>query len=156
MRYHMSIMKVLLLNDVKTLGKKGEIKEVSEGYARNFLIRQGLAEVVTAKTIEMIGAQQRKKQKIQIAQEREGQKIFSSLNGKTLIVWVKVAGGTTLYSAVSPAQIVDRIEEEFSFEIEPELVIISEPIKKIGTYMVAIKCNTNLTAKLKITVESID
>lgn len=156
MRYHMSIMKVLLLNDVKTLGKKGEIKEVSEGYARNFLIRQGLAEVVTAKTIEMIGAQQRKKQKIQIAQEREGQKIFSSLNGKTLIVWVKVAGGTTLYSAVSPAQIVDRIEEEFSLEIEPELVIISEPIKKIGTYMVAIKCNTNLTAKLKITVESID
>ena len=156
MRYHMSIMKVLLLNDVKTLGKKGEIKEVSEGYARNFLIRQGLAEVVTAKTIEMIGAQQRKKQKIQIAQEKEGQKIFGSLNGKTLIVWVKVAGGTTLYSAVSPAQIVDRIEEEFSLEIEPELVIISEPIKKIGTYMVAIKCNTNLTAKLKITVESID
>lgn len=152
----MSYMKVLLLSDVKTLGKKGEVKEVSEGYARNFLVRQGLAEVVTLKTVEMLEAQKRKVQKSQIAREKEENRIFNSLNGKNIIVWVKVAGGITLYSAVSPAQITDRIEEEFKIEIEPEHVLIQDPIKAVGTYTVRIKCNASLVAKLMIKVESID
>lgn len=149
-------MKVLLLNDVTTLGRRGEIKEVSEGYARNFLIRQGLAEIVTPKTMEMLNARKRKAEKLKAEEEKEDRKLISLLNEKTVVVPVKVAGGTTLYSAVSPSQIADEIEEMFSIEIEPKQIVIDEPIKTIGTYRVFFVSKKNLKAKLTIRVEALD
>lgn len=149
-------MKVLLLNDVQTLGKKGEIKEVSEGYARNFLIRQGLAEIATGKTMEILEARKRKIEKIKALEEREVRKVVNLLNGKTIVVAVKVAGGITLYSAVSPSQIADEIEEMFNIEIEPKQIIIQEPIKTVGTHKVVFTSEKGLTAKLTVNVEALD
>lgn len=149
-------MKVLLLRDVPTLGKKGEVKEVSEGYARNFLIHKGFAEVVTQKTMDMLQAAKRKVDKAKAVEEKLGRKIFSTLNGKKLVVWAKVAGGTTLYSAVSPARIADRIEEEFGVEVDTQDIDIPEPIKVVGVHEVMVVCNKNVKARLSIQVESID
>lgn len=149
-------MKVLLLSDVQTLGKKGEVKEVSEGYARNFLIRQGLAEIVTPKTMEMLQARKRKAEKIKVNEAKEHKKIFNTLNRKSIVVAAKVAGGTTLYSAVSPAQIADEIEEVFKIEIEPKQIVIENPIKTVGTYNVIIECDKDLNARLAIQVEALD
>jgi large subunit ribosomal protein L9 len=149
-------MKVLLLSDVNTLGKKGEIKEVSEGYARNFLIRQGLAEVVTQKTTAMLEARKRKELKVQTDAEKAGRKIFGILNGKKLVVWAKVAGGTTLYSAVSPAIIADRIEQEFKIEIESQDISIEAPIKAIGIHEVGVACTRDLIARVVVHVEALD
>ncbi len=149
-------MKVLLLSDVKTLGKKGEVKEVSEGYARNFLVRQGLAEIATGKTMEMVAARARKAEKILLQEAKEHRKMFTALNGKSITVAAKVAGGTTLYSAVSPAHIADEIEEVFDILIEPHDIVIDEPIKTVGTHAIVVRCDKDLHAQMKISVEALD
>lgn len=154
--YHISYMKILLLSDVATLGKKGEIKEVSEGYARNFLIRQGLAEIATAGTLAMIGARKKKEEKLKAAEAKEAHKLFSKLNGRTLTIAAKVAGGTTLYSAVSPAAIVDELEELFHVEVETRDILIDDPIKMIGTYEIRIRCSKELNARLIVKVEALN
>ncbi len=156
MGYDITYMKGLLLNDVKTLGKKGEIKEVSEGYARNFLVRQGFAEIATSQTLTMLDARDKRIAKLKAQEEKEGRKVFTTLNGKNLVVWDKVSGGTTLYSAISPSQIADRIEQEFKLEVDIKDIIIDEPLKRVGDYTVMVKCNSNLKAQLNVKVESID
>lgn len=156
MGYHMSYMKVLLLSDIKTLGKKGEIKEVSEGYARNFLIRQGLAEVVTAQTTAMIDARKKKEQKMKALETKEVEKLFSKLNGRKITVAAKVAGGTTLYSSISPALIADELEEVFGVEVETNDVILEAPIKMVGTYEILVRCSRDMRARLTLTVEALN
>ncbi len=149
-------MKVLLLNDVQTLGKKGEIKEVSEGYARNFLIRQGLAEIVTEKTLAMILSRKRKEEKLKTEIEKKSRSIFSTLNNRTLSIGAKVAGGTTLYAAVSPATIAEELEEVFHIEIEPVCIRIEKPIKIVGTHHILVDCGTEMYARLTVVVEALD
>jgi large subunit ribosomal protein L9 len=147
-------MKVLLLTDIQQLGKKGEIKEVSEGYARNFLIRQGKASVVTSKTLEMVAARKRKEEKIQHDAQKAARKMLSTLNGKTVVVYAKVAGGTTLYSAVSPLTIADTLEEVYKIEIETMDIIIDAPLKVVGTHRVGVRCGNGLVAWVTVVVEA--
>ncbi|HRH23187.1 MAG TPA: 50S ribosomal protein L9 [Candidatus Magasanikbacteria bacterium] len=149
-------MKVLLLSDIKTLGKKGEIKEVSEGYARNFLIRQGLAEIATSKTLSMIDSRKRKAEKAKAEEEKIHRKVFSGLNGRNITVAAKVAGGTTLYSAVSPATIAEELEEVYKVEIDPADIVIEKPIKIVGTHQIFIECSKDLKAKMNVIVEALD
>ncbi len=151
-----SHMKVLLLSDVKTLGKKGEIKEVSEGYARNFLIRQGLAEIATSKTLSMIDSRKRKADKAKAEVEKSHRKVFSVLNGRSITIPAKVAGGTTLYSAVSPATISEELEEVYKVEIDPADILIERPLKIVGTHKIVVVCSTDLRAKMNVIVEALD
>ncbi len=149
-------MKVLLLSDVQTLGKKGEIKEVSEGYARNFLIRQGLAEIATSKTFSMIDSRKRKADKVKAEEEKKHRKVFSALNGRSITIPAKVAGGTTLYAAVSPATISEELEEVYKVEIDPADIVIETPLKIVGTHKIVIVCSKDLKAKMNVIVEALD
>ncbi len=149
-------MKVLLLSDIKTLGKKGEIKEVSEGYARNFLIRQGLAEIATSKTLSMIDSRKRKADKVKAEVEKSHRKVFSALNGRSITIPAKVAGGTTLYSAVSPATISEELEEVYKVEIDPADIVIETPLKIVGTHKILVVCSKDLKAKMNVIVEALD
>ncbi len=154
--YDMSYMKVLLLEDVKQLGKKGEIKEVSEGYARNFLIRNGLVEAATRETMNMINARKKKVEKLKALEEKSEQKIFNTIHKKSVTVHSKVALGGTLYSAVSARDIVEEIKNKFKIEIDPEKIVIDTPMKSIGMHKAEIVCGKDLKGKITVEVVSAD
>lgn len=145
-------MKVVLNQDVKGVGKKLQVVEVSEGYARNFLLPKKLAVIADNKNINeaqgKISAQKYKKQ-TELQQANENKKIIE--NG-FIEFKHKVGEGSKLYGSVTEKDIADKIKEKFNIEISKKKITISDPIKNLGTYTVNVKLYEGVIAKLKITV----
>ena len=145
-------MKVVLNQDVKGVGKKLQVVEVSEGYARNFLLPKKLAVIADNKSINeaqgKISAQKYKKQ-TELQQANENKKIIE--NG-FIEFKHKVGEGSKLYGSVTEKDIADKIKEKFNIEISKKKITISDPIKNLGTYTVNVKLYEGVIAKLKITV----
>jgi len=145
-------MKVVLVKDVKNLGKRGEVKEVADGYARNFLIPNGLAEPATQSVQEKMTriAQTEAKQKQE--QEKKMKELAQKITGKEITVYSK-AEKEKLFGAISPKTIADQIKKEGWGEIEEEMVKIAEPIKKVGKYSIKLKLSDSVEAKITLLVE---
>ena len=145
-------MKVVLNKDIKGVGKKLQVIEVSEGYARNFLLPKKLAVIADNKNINeaqgKISAQKYKKQ-TELQQANENKKIIE--NG-FIEFKHKVGEGSKLYGSVTEKDIADKIKEKFNIEISKKKITISDPIKNLGTYTVNVKLYEGVIAKLKITV----
>lgn len=145
-------MKVVLNQDVKGVGKKLQVVEVSEGYARNFLLPKKLAVIADNKSINeaqgKISAQKYKKQ-TELQQANENKKIIE--NG-FIEFKHKVGEGSKLYGSVTEKDIADKIKEKFNIEISKKKITISDPIKNLGNYTVNVKLYEGVIAKLKITV----
>ncbi|MGN1012780.1 MAG: 50S ribosomal protein L9 [Clostridia bacterium] len=145
-------MKVVLNQDVKGVGKKLQVVEVSEGYARNFLLPKKLAVIADNKNLNeaqgKISAQKYKKQ-TELQQANENKKIIE--NG-FIEFKHKVGEGSKLYGSVTEKDIADKIKEKFNIEISKKKITISDPIKNLGTYTVNVKLYEGVIAKLKITV----
>ena len=145
-------MKVVLNQDVKGVGKKLQVVEVSEGYARNFLLPKKLAVIADNKNINeaqgKISSQKYKKQ-TELQQANENKKIIE--NG-FIEFKHKVGEGSKLYGSVTEKDIADKIKEKFNIEISKKKITISDPIKNLGTYTVNVKLYEGVIAKLKITV----
>ena len=145
-------MKVVLNKDIKGVGKKLQVIEVSEGYARNFLLPKKLAVIADNKNINeaqgKISAQKYKKQ-TELQQANENKKIIE--NG-FIEFKHKVGEGSKLYGSVTEKDIADKIKEKFNIEISKKKITISEPIKNLGNYTVNVKLYEGVIAKLKITV----
>ena len=145
-------MKVVLNQDVKGVGKKLQVVEVSEGYARNFLLPKKLAVIADNKNINeaqgKISAQKYKKQ-TELQQANENKKIIE--NG-FIEFKHKVGEGSKLYGSVTEKNIADKIKEKFNIEISKKKITISDPIKNLGNYTVNVKLYEGVIAKLKITV----
>jgi len=144
-------MKVILLEDVENLGKKSEVKEVADGYARNFLIPNKLA--VLATKSEMLKLEEQKRIKAQKAEEelKLYQETANQIEGLELEMPVKIDEDGKLFGAVTVGQIIDKLKEK-GFEIKKEQVKLEEPIKEIGEYEIAIAFPHNLEVKIKIIV----
>ena len=144
-------MKVILLQDVDKLGKKGDIKQVSDGYARNFLIPKKIA--VLANKSEIIKAEEQKK----IDQEQaerdliKFQKIASQIDEFDLEIKVKAGDDDKLFGAVTSSKISEELKKN-NFEVEKDQIKLDEPIKEIGEYEVKIEFPHNLEAKIKVIV----
>lgn len=145
-------MKVVLNQDVKGVGKKLQVVEVSEGYARNFLLPKKLAVIADNKNLNeaqgKISAQKYKKQ-TELQQANENKKIIE--NG-FIEFKHKVGEGSKLYGSVTEKDIADKIKEKFNIEISKKKITISDPIKNLGTYTVNVKLYEGVIAKLNITV----
>jgi len=145
-------MKVLLKADVKGQGKKGEIKDVSDGYARNFLIPKGLAVLADAKTLnEVKNKQDAEKHKIAAAKEN-AQKLSERLSGVTLKITATAGPDGKLYGSITPANIVEELKNKESLDIDKRKIILEENIKAFGTYIIDVKIYPEITAKLTIVV----
>lgn len=129
-------MKVLLVQDVKGIGKKGQQKEVAEGYARNFLLPRNLAVIATEKVLqtqkEQIVAEARKKAKL----EKEAHTISEKIHNKTFVIRAKVSPNGTLYAAIGPLQIVEVLKQK-GYEVSVASVQM-EFIKQLGTYTITL------------------
>ena len=144
-------MKIILLKDVEKLGKKGEAKNVADGYARNFLIPNKMA--VLATKSELIKLEEQKKIEAEKA-ERElkiYQEMANQIDGSEIEIPAKVGEDGKLFGAVTPSQIVEKLKEN-NFEIKKEQIKLEEPIKEIGEYEATIEFPHNLEAKIRIIV----
>jgi large subunit ribosomal protein L9 len=147
-------MKIILLQDIKSLGKKGDAKDVSEGYARNFLLPKGLAEVATVASIAKIEAVRQKEKERWDAEIRSLREQAGKISGTKVAIQAKEKKGK-LFGSITPKQIVSELEKE-GLKISPSCVILKEAIKKTGQYEVEIKLADSVSAKLKLEVRGVE
>jgi len=144
-------MRVILLQDVENLGKKYEIKEVKDGYARNFLIPKGLAKKAEKEALLWLETQ--KEAQAQKAEEelKKAQGLASAIDGQEVIIPVKIGEEGQLFESITPQKIFEKLKE-FGFEIKKIQLDLEEPIKELGEFPVKIKFEHNLEAEIKVIV----
>ncbi len=145
-------MKVLLLRDVEHLGKAGEIKDVSGGFGRNYLLPKGFAVLATKSHIkqaeERLAAQRRRAE----AARREAEALAAKLSELTLTFTAKVGEQDRLYGSVTNADIAAKLREEVGIEIDRRKIMLEDPIKRTGEYEVPVELASGITATLKVVV----
>ncbi len=144
-------MKVVLLQDVKKIGKKGEIKDVSDGYARNFLLAKGLAEVATTFAIEKVKNLENKAKQEKENRKNEMRKIANSLNGKNVTILVKAKDGK-LFGSVTAKNISDFLKKD-GFDISEKNINFT-PVKELGKKEAEIIFEQSIKAKIFVIVEA--
>ena len=146
-------MRVILKKDFDLLGNTGDIKEVKNGYARNYLIPQGIATIASSSNIKSF--EEIKKQKSRkVHKETEDAKIIaSSLEANPVVIYVKTAEEGKIYGSVTPQMIHDILVEKGYHKIDRRKITIPEHIKSTGEYILEIKLHSNVTAALKLIVE---
>ena len=145
-------MKVILTKDVQNLGNNGDIKDVADGYARNFLIPDGSAKIATKNTIkqsEEIRAKRAKKseENIKLAEE-----IVKKIKGFKVNIKVKAENNGKLYAAIKPKEISALLVEN-GFQVNEDNLVIQSPIKELGDYEVLVEFDHELKTKINLTVE---
>lgn len=146
-------MKVVLKQDVKNIGKKDELHEVSDGYARNFLFPRGLAVAADAGTMNEVKAKQASKQHHAETELAEAKELAAKLDGKEVVVHAKAGQGGRLFGAVTVKDIADALQKQ-GFEIDKRKISMeSREIKNFGTYEAEAKIYAGVTAKFTCKVE---
>jgi large subunit ribosomal protein L9 len=135
LNFELNDMKVVLLKNVVSLGRAGEIKEVSEGYVRNFLLPRGLAEQVDKHAITVLEAQARKRERLKKEAEKDKIKIARKIDGHTFIILAKANETGSLYAKIDNEIIAEEIRKA-GFEINVKNIQLPASIKKVGTYSV--------------------
>ena len=144
-------MKVLFLKNVENVAKAGEIKEVSDGYARNFLIPKQLAVAATENVQKHYEAQVRAQQKAEAELEAKMKELAEKIKDLTIVVKGKVGSGNKLYGAITSANVAKELSAMVDYEIDKRKVEV-ETIKELGDYEATIKLHKNVTAKAKVKV----
>lgn len=148
-------MKVVLKQDVKGTGKKGQTVEVSDGYARNFLLRKNLAEEATQQNINNAAAKAQAEAHKQAKLLAEAKEQAEQLNGKEITLKVKTGETGKLFGAVTAKEIADELKAAYGFALDKKKVVLAEPIKQVGRYEVELKPYANVSCKITVAVESV-
>lgn len=145
-------MKVVFLQDVKGKGEKGEIKDVANGYAYNYLIPNKLAVAATAANIKEAKAFQESSEKRKEQELVQAQELAAKIAETTITIKTKAGEGGKLFGAITSKQIGDALEEE-KLKVDRRKIVLSDPIKSMGTSIVEIKIHPDVIATLKVNVE---
>jgi large subunit ribosomal protein L9 len=144
-------MRVILLQDVEKLGKKYDIKEVADGYARNFLIPKGLAKPATEEALKWLETQKEIEAKKAEEDLKKVQEIASAVDDQEIIIPVKVGEEGQLFESITAQKISEKLKE-LGFDIKKTQIALLEPIKELGEFPVKIKFEHNLEAEIKVIV----
>ena len=146
-------MKVILKEDVKALGEKGDVVEVSDGYARNLLLPKKLGVEATGKNMNDLKLQKAHEDKV--AQENlDAAKAFAEeLKDKQVTVGIKVGEGGRTFGSISAKEIAEAAKAQLGYELDKKKLQLSAPIKELGTTMVPIKLHPKVTGELKVVVK---
>ncbi len=145
-------MKVVLLQDIKSLGKKGELVNVSDGYARNFLFPKTLAKEANAQAMnELRNAEQSKKYKIE-TERAAAESAKAVLEGATFVMPAKAGESGKLFGKITAKELSAEIKKQKHLDIDKRKIIVSEDIKRVGDYTAEIKLYTGVTADINIRV----
>jgi len=144
-------MKVILLSDVKKVGKKGEIVEVSDGYARNFLLKQNLAVGASEHSVNVLKNQQADEKKKQAELKAEAQKLAEQLQQKEFVFKVNAKDGR-VFNSVSTKLLAQRLSEE-GYNIDKRKILDHEPLNLLGYHQVRVELYKDVIATLKVKLE---
>lgn len=145
-------MKVILLKDVKGSGKAGDVLNVADGYARNFLIAKGLAVEANAKNQNDLAGKKASAQHKLDVEKAENEKIAAALEGKKVIIKAKAGQGGKLFGAVTASNVADAIKEQFSQNVDKKKITLSSEIKSFGDFSAVIKMTQGVSCKIDISV----
>ena len=146
-------MKVILLEDVKTLGKKGDIVNVSDGYARNMLFPKKLGLEASAKNMNDLKLQKANQAKIAQEQLDSAKAFAETLATKEVTVSIKVGEGGKVFGSISSKEIAEAAKAQHNLDIDRKKIQLSSPIRAVGTSEVPVKLHPQVTANLKVTVK---
>lgn len=145
-------MKIILLQDVKKIGKKGQVKEVADGYARNFLLSKGLAAIATAGAEKHAALEQEKKRQQELAEIATERKMVDILKNGAVTIASKAKNGK-LFGSITPREIASKIRETYKVEIGEKYIMVKH-IKDLGSHEVEIRLAHGAKAKITVTVEA--
>ena len=146
-------MKVILLQDVKGKGKKGQMLEISDGYARNFLLPKKLAIEATPDAINTMRMNDKAAAEREAKERAEAVEISRKLRELTVVVTAKGGGAGKLFGSVTSQEIADALKAKSGITIDKRKIVLSDPIKNVGTYTVQCKLGYEITAPLTVKIE---
>ncbi|BAF61068.1 MAG: 50S ribosomal protein L9 [Pelotomaculum sp.] len=145
-------MKVILLKDVPGQGKKGEVVDVAEGYARNYLFPRGLAEEATKGRMKALGDRQKVLAMKEKKAEEEARALAARLKGVTVVVRAKTGEGGRLFGSVNNKDIAEALASQYNIVLDKKKLLLKEPIKQLGMYSVAARLHPNIQAEVRVEV----
>ena len=148
-------MKVILLQDVKGKGKKGQMLEVSDGYARNYMLPRKIAVEATADAINTMRMNDKAAAEKAAKERAEALEISKKLREMTLVVTAKGGGAGKLFGSVTNQEIADALKAKSGIALDKRKIVISDSIKNVGTYTVQCKLGYEITAPLTVKIEEI-
>jgi len=146
-------VKIILIRAVTGLGAPGTVKSVSDGYARNFLFPRGLAELATAEKLAKLEANQQELEQKVAENRAKFEELLPKLGKVNLVFKKKATSSGKLFAAVPPLEIAKELSQEINFEVTPDMVVISEPIKSLGEHNIKLVYAPDLLAEFKVTIE---
>lgn len=145
-------MRVIFLQDVKGKGKKGEVKNVSDGYARNYLLKNKLAEEATAGNMKALEAQQRKNKQLEEQEKEEAEQLKNRLEKLEVTLKAKSGDGGRLFGSITSKQIADALNKEHGIKIDKRKIELTQPIRSLGYTNVPVKLHLEVTGTIKVHV----
>lgn len=145
-------MKVVLMEDVKSLGKKGQIVNVNDGYARNYILPKKLGVEATTKNMNDLKLQKAHEEKVAAQVLEEAKAFAKDLGEKSVTLSVKAGEGGRVFGSVSTKEIAKAALDQLGIELDKKKMQLSDPIKTCGTHVVPIRVHKDVTAELKVTV----
>ena len=146
-------MKIILKEDVKKLGKEGETIEVSDGYARNYILPQKLGVEANSKNLNDLKLQKRNEEKLARQRLDEAKELAEKIGEQAVVVRMKAGEGGKVFGSVSSKEIAAALKEQNQLEIDKKKIQLQEAIKSFGTHEVGIKLHPQITATLRVKVE---
>ena len=147
-------MKVILLQDVKKLGKKGDVVSTSDGYARNFLFPRNLAQEATDSNLHVLNAKKDVERRKKTAEIEAAQKLADDLRDKVVKIDAKAGDSGKLFGAITSKDIADKINDQFNVKVDKKKIVM-DTIKSAGTYNIEVKLYPEVSTKMKVMVSPI-
>ncbi|MBR1528070.1 MAG: 50S ribosomal protein L9 [Oscillospiraceae bacterium] len=145
-------MKVIFIQDVKGSAKKGDMKEVADGYARNMLLKKGLAVEATPENINKLQGQKASAQHKKDVEKQNAEEIKAVIDGKTVTIKAKAGTGSRLFGSVTSAQIAQELEKQYGQKIDKKKIGLKSEIKAFGSFSAEIRLYTGISANIGIEV----
>lgn len=149
-------MKVIFLKDVKGTAKKGELKEVSDGYARNFLLPKGIAKEANAVNINDHKQQEKGKEIKAQREEDEARELGKKIQGTRVVIFTKAGEGGRLFGAITSKDIADALSKKIDMDVDKKKILLNDPIKTLGTIDVEIKLHQKVVTQIHVDVKEKD
>ncbi len=146
-------MEIILLQDVKALGKKGEVVKVNDGYARNFILPKRLGVEANSKNMNDLKLQKANEEKVAAERLAEARALADELKDKEIVLNLKLGDGGKTFGSVSSKEIAEAAKTQLGYDIDKKKIQLKESIKSLGVHNVGIKLHPKVTAELKVKVQ---
>lgn len=148
-------MKVILLKDVKGTGKKGEIKEVSDGYARNFLLKKGAAVEATGTNMKELDEKAKSKERKELIAYEEAVLLGKQMEEVNIVIEAKSGEGGRLFGSITSKEIAEQLKKQKNIDVDKRKISLDEPIRSLGSRFVDIKIHQKVTTRIRVDVKEI-